>query len=350
MEPEAPLVLVKVGGSALTDKAGVEVLRTCELRETARQVARAVGTGVRLVVVHGAGSFGHTQARRFGVKAGFFCEEGVGGGAAVMGEGVVAVAQGGADGAQQEAGRMQMQSGNPAFGFADTRRSVTRLNHYVVEALINEGVAAVGVSPFPTWKTDKGLLVSDKAEEVAELLRLGFVPVLHGDAVLDRTSGCTILSGDKVMERLADLLQPSIVGFITDVPGVYDRPPRKDAEGTQRAGEGGGGQAQPQLISELLVTPTGDIKVVSSSSASTSNSQSADDIQMDVNEKQDVTGGMRTKVECAANIVAKCRVPVYIAQVCVYLYVFVCVCVCLCVFVCVCVLYSHRGPRTCTCA
>jgi isopentenyl phosphate kinase len=297
MADVTPLVLVKVGGSALTDKAGVEVLRTYELRETARQVASAVGNGIRLIVVHGAGSFGHTQARRFGVKAGFFCEQSVGGGAALVGEGVVAVAQGGADGAQQEAGRSE----NPAFGFADTRRSVTRLNHYVVEALINEGVAAVGVSPFPTWKTDKGILVSDKAEEVAELLRLGFVPVLHGDAVLDQTSGCTILSGDKVMERLADLLQPSIVGFITDVPGVYDRPPRKDSHGTQGADGGGGGETQPQLISE-------------------SKSQSADDIQMEVNEKQDVTGGMRTKVECAANIVAKCRVPVYIAQVCVCAY------------------------------
>jgi isopentenyl phosphate kinase len=316
MADVTPLVLVKVGGSALTDKAGVEVLRTYELRETARQVASAVGNGIRLIVVHGAGSFGHTQARRFGVKAGFFCEQSVGGGAALVGEGVVAVAQGGADGAQQEAGRSE----NPAFGFADTRRSVTRLNHYVVEALINEGVAAVGVSPFPTWKTDKGILVSDKAEEVAELLRLGFVPVLHGDAVLDQTSGCTILSGDKVMERLADLLQPSIVGFITDVPGVYDRPPRKDSHGTQGADGGGGGETQPQLISELLVTPTGKIKAVSSSSASASKSQSADDIQMEVNEKQDVTGGMRTKVECAANIVAKCRVPVYIAQVCVCAY------------------------------
>ena len=36
-----PLVLVKVGGSALTDKSGVEVLRMPELRETARQVDHA---------------------------------------------------------------------------------------------------------------------------------------------------------------------------------------------------------------------------------------------------------------------------------------------------------------------
>eukprot|EP00802_Teleaulax_amphioxeia_P030745 Tamp_33507.p2 GENE.Tamp_33507~~Tamp_33507.p2 ORF type:complete len:108 (+),score=9.34 Tamp_33507:291-614(+) len=77
----------------------------------------------------------------------------------------------------------------------------------------------------------------------------------------------------------------------------------------------------PQLISHLLVTRAGEVKIgppnasAAAASSSTPNPQSADDIKMEVNEKQDVTGGMRTKVECAANIVAKCRVPVFIAQV-----------------------------------
>lgn len=33
-----------------------------------------------------------------------------------------------------------------------------------------------------------------------ELLRSGFVPVLHGDCVLDDVQGCAILSGDKIIE------------------------------------------------------------------------------------------------------------------------------------------------------
>lgn len=39
LEPSR-VVLVKVGGSAVTDKAGVEVLREWELGESARQVER----------------------------------------------------------------------------------------------------------------------------------------------------------------------------------------------------------------------------------------------------------------------------------------------------------------------
>ena len=65
-----PLVLVKVGGSAITDKATLEILKERELREFARQVAEVVQGGVRLVLVHGAGSFGHFQARQFRVKTG----------------------------------------------------------------------------------------------------------------------------------------------------------------------------------------------------------------------------------------------------------------------------------------
>lgn len=33
-----------------------------------------------------------------------------------------------------------------------------------------------------------------------ELLRSGFVPILHGDCVLDDVQGCAILSGDKIIE------------------------------------------------------------------------------------------------------------------------------------------------------
>lgn len=33
-----------------------------------------------------------------------------------------------------------------------------------------------------------------------ELLTSGFVPILHGDCVLDDVQGCAILSGDKIIE------------------------------------------------------------------------------------------------------------------------------------------------------
>lgn len=45
---------------------------------------------------------------------------------------------------------------------------------------------------------------------VVELLRSGFVPILHGDCVLDDVQGCAILSGDKIIEVNDSLQSQSI--------------------------------------------------------------------------------------------------------------------------------------------
>jgi isopentenyl phosphate kinase len=49
---------------------------------------------------------------------------------------------------------------------------------------------------------------------VAKTIDSGFVPVLHGDAVLDNILGCTILSGDVIIRHLADHLKPEYVVFL----------------------------------------------------------------------------------------------------------------------------------------
>ena len=50
--------------------------------------------------------------------------------------------------------------GNP-FGFCDVRRSVTRLNHYIVEALINARLPAVTLPPFSSWECADGAVRDD---------------------------------------------------------------------------------------------------------------------------------------------------------------------------------------------
>ena len=39
-------------------------------------------------------------------------------------------------------------------------------------------------------------------QPLVELIAEGFVPILHGDCVLDSEQGCAILSGDKIIEVL----------------------------------------------------------------------------------------------------------------------------------------------------
>lgn len=53
------LVVVKLGGAAVTDKRSTRVVCARGLADGARAIERATREGADVVVVHGAGSFGH---------------------------------------------------------------------------------------------------------------------------------------------------------------------------------------------------------------------------------------------------------------------------------------------------
>ena len=159
----------QIGGSCLTDKGSLETVQTSILETTAQQVAEAFllarsSQRVRLVLLHGAGSFGHFTAKEYDLVSG--------------GKG--------------ETWRE---------GMTKTRHSVKKLNALVVNALAEAGLPAVGVSPFPSVTTDGRKLNGLKSLRVVpDVVEQGLLPVLHGDVVLDSSLGCTILSGDTIME------------------------------------------------------------------------------------------------------------------------------------------------------
>lgn len=102
------------------------------------------------VVVHGAGSFGHFQASKSGVHKGGLNQPLV------------------------------------KAGFVATRISVMSLNLEIVRALAREGIPSIGMSPFSCgWTTDGRKIASADVSMIATAIDSGFIPVLHGDAVLD---------------------------------------------------------------------------------------------------------------------------------------------------------------------
>ena len=56
------------------------------------------------------------------------------------------------------------------------------------------------LQPCGTWVTHHGHVTRAGVTYVTELLDAGYVPVLHGDCVLDTDQGCSILSGDRIIE------------------------------------------------------------------------------------------------------------------------------------------------------
>jgi isopentenyl phosphate kinase len=236
IDSEIEVILVKIGGSSITNKGEKESLndkalawfsqtlktviaRTyrspaddqCEsdgLDESARSLA--------FVVVHGAGSFGHFSAKAYGLK-------------------------GQTENPQNSSNNSSVDKAERRFrmkGVSETRLSVQKLNRLVVSSLVDHGINSVGISPcfgIPHLQAhatnEKGALTS-LSNVVRESLYAGLVPVLHGDACLFGDNA-GILGGDTLMEVLGKTSWVSRVVFITDVDGVYTEDPRKNPEGAR---------------------------------------------------------------------------------------------------------------------
>jgi isopentenyl phosphate kinase len=174
--------ILKLGGSVITDKQADCAVNRGQLASVASAIAGARKGGI--VVIHGAGSCGHPEAKRYRLDAG------------------------------AKAGETE--------GVYVTHRVVSGLNDEVVSALRETGVAAVGVHPLHAGIADNGRLVGFETRHLATMLRLGMVPVIHGDVVMDLSRGACIVSGDQLVRYLAVGLAIRRVGLATDVPGVLD--------------------------------------------------------------------------------------------------------------------------------
>jgi len=174
-------VVLKLGGSVVTEKAEPETVDEAALAAAADAVATS---GDDLVVVHGGGSFGHHHAAEYGVST--------------------------------------TEGTHDVAGVAAIHGAMKRLNAAVVEALTERGVPAVPVHPLSAASRDAEGELTLPTEQVRTLLAEGFVPVLHGDLVAHASEGTTVLSGDELVVALAPAVEADRVGVCSTVPGVLD--------------------------------------------------------------------------------------------------------------------------------
>ncbi|MBS7609742.1 isopentenyl phosphate kinase family protein [Candidatus Bathyarchaeota archaeon] len=194
MRPENPRIgekatVIKLGGSVVTKKAQFAGPKPnfLAIRRLADEIIRA--KVFPLVVVHGAGSFGHQLAFKHRLMEGF-------------------------------------QEPSQLIGLAETHRSVMELNNLVVRELILKGMAAFSMPPSSLALTRKGRIAHFSLEPIKMALNLGITPVLFGDVVYDEISGFSILSGDQLMVKLALELKASRIIVGVDVDGLYTADPR----------------------------------------------------------------------------------------------------------------------------
>jgi len=181
------MILVKLGGSVITDKSRLRTFRKSACDRLTRELGK---TRAPLAVVHGAGSFGHIEAKKHELHRGY-----------------------------------RKVSQVPAV--ASVQRDVRELNLKVLESLIDSGIRAVSIPPASAGTFSGGKLKSFSRAPFEAHLSLGLTPVSFGDVVPDRTMGFSICSGDLMMEALAKAFNPRLVVFCADVDGVFDRDPKR---------------------------------------------------------------------------------------------------------------------------
>jgi isopentenyl phosphate kinase len=184
-----PTVL-KLGGSVITDKEKPLTPDLKAIERLADEISRAKVSS--LILVHGGGSFGHPVAELYNIAGGY------------------------ADQSQ-------------ILGFSQTHLAMTLLNSWVMEALIRHNIPAVEVHPSSCAVTKAGRIINMELEPLKKMLKIGFVPVLYGDAVLDSKKGFAILSGDQIVSSLATKLGAARIIMGADVDGLYTADPKADS-------------------------------------------------------------------------------------------------------------------------
>lgn len=184
------MILVKLGGSVITDKGRY---RTFDHATASRLAAEIASSGQKVVLVHGAGSFGHMLAKE---------------------------------------NRLHLGVTEPSqlIGAAKVMADVRELDLEMSRCLTENGIPVVPLPPASCAVMKDGALDHLDVAVFRKYLELGMVPLTFGDVVTDATRGLSICSGDQLMTALAQEFRPDKVIFVTDVDGVFTADPTQDPE------------------------------------------------------------------------------------------------------------------------
>jgi isopentenyl phosphate kinase len=187
------LVLIKLGGSVITNKDKPLSPNLRNIRNISRQLARALDEDktLRLVLIHGGGSFGHYYARKFGL------------------------------------GTRITVSASPE-GLAYTSMAMIELHSILLKVLSNAGVYCGTILPIELFSmVDNPILITESGRRrVDSILENGLVPITFGYVNLEGKNSY-IISGDTISLALVSAFSITKTIFVMDVDGVFPSPKLK---------------------------------------------------------------------------------------------------------------------------
>jgi isopentenyl phosphate kinase len=183
-----PLIVIKLGGAALTNKKRICAPRLTVIDSAARQIA-AIHNRKSVFIIHGAGSFGHIPVKRFGLSQGF-------------------------------------KKSSQLRGLSETKLRLLEWEVLLNRKFFEHGIQTVPFIPSNYILARNGRIVSCNVKPIETWIRLGCVPSTGGDIVPDLATGFSVVSGDQLAVYMAIKLHASMLIFATDVDGIFDCNPK----------------------------------------------------------------------------------------------------------------------------
>ncbi len=196
------MMILKLGGAAITDKNKKNTLKTDVIYSVLEQI---VDFHSEILLVHGAGSFGHVDAKKYLLRHGI----------------------------------------NDSISLDEQRIGVSRIksNLKILDTEINNIAIELGINPFTLSISSMMLSDGDDDEKLYldaldQCIAMKFMPILCGDMVFDMKTGFRVVSGDRIIKLLAERYKDKdlTVIFGTDIDGLYNKNPNefKDARLIER--------------------------------------------------------------------------------------------------------------------
>lgn len=182
-------VIIKLGGSAITDKSRACSARLEVIHSAISQISTYSGP---MVLLHGGGSFAHPFVSKAALRDGF---------------------------------RRKAQLSS----VSDIELNLDQLTRIIGVGLLLRRRPFVPLAPMSFLTLKRGLVSKSFLGPVSAALRIGLTPLIHGDIVFDEIRGCGIVSADRIASLLGEKLGIPRVLFGCDVDGLYDESPKKSS-------------------------------------------------------------------------------------------------------------------------
>ena len=180
------IVLLKLGGSLLTDKDKPYSIREDVVKSAIQQI---IDANKQLILIHGGGSFGHPLAKEYSISSG-----------------------------------INSSIPNQILGLTKTHQSMNNFNSYLIDLFLKKEYPALSIQASSIFIKDFLKISTQSIDIIETALDLNILPILYGDIILDKQGSFSIISGDQIIFELCENLkkyQISKVIFVMETDGIY---------------------------------------------------------------------------------------------------------------------------------